>query len=132
MKANELRIGNLYRWLHEEHERYEQVDAKFIFTQAEYNENHDWDKFSRGWWVKPIPLTEEWLVKLGGIKPDGLFYWLGDSDNAITIRVKSNGSFWFNASNPAMVIKTKIEHVHQLQNLYFALVGEELVETNKN
>lgn len=57
--------------------------------------------------LKPIPLTEEWLKRFNSLgnaisnDVDGVFMWI-------------NGE------------KLYIAHVHQLQNLYFALTGEEL------
>jgi len=80
-------------------------------------------------WCKPIPLTEEWLFKFGfktrTTENISVQYFIGE--NPITgdwlfdiIWLKGdeypfyrNGFF-------------KIKYVHQLQNLYFALTGEEL------
>lgn len=80
--------------------------------------------------LRPLILTEDWLVKFGGVRPDGLFYWLGDPGNAITIGVPHGGSFDFRADNSAMILKLDVKYVHQLQNLYFALTGKELEINN--
>ena len=70
--------------------------------------------------IKPIPLTEEWLLKFGFIElPDGLFlhsmysiaYDLSDN----TVKVSDSWEFG-----------DSVKYVHQLQNLYFALTREEL------
>ena len=75
--------------------------------------------------VEPIPLTEEWLVRLGietcknssyHYEPFSGIYWSKkdlkcDIDSEYQIEVP--------------------DFVHQLQNLYFALTGQEL-STNKN
>lgn len=70
---------------------------------------------------KPIPITEEWLLKMGFEKDGELgyrYYLLSKSlaydldDNCIRI---SDSWEW-----------VKIYHVHQLQNLYFVLIGKEL------
>ncbi len=66
--------------------------------------------------VEPIPLTKKWLKALGFEKKPGYYildrfvlldcvdgFLLGDID-----------------------LNVKIKYVHQLQNLYFALTGEEL------
>lgn len=66
--------------------------------------------------IQPIPLTEEILLKFGFLKDDN-FYHL----NNIWI-----SNFYENYFSLDGFDETKIEFVHQLQNLYFALTGEEL------
>lgn len=78
--------------------------------------------------IFPIPLTEEWLLKFGfEHKFDNIYtYPFRISDNLVVemkfegwpenISLFTNGFF---SSNSA-------RYVHQLQNLYFALTGEEL------
>lgn len=64
----------------------------------------------KGMGFKLIPLTEEWLVKL----------WPEYKDYGI----KNNGdSVWFEYTSERYI---EINHVHQLQNLYHSLTGEEL------
>jgi hypothetical protein len=63
-----------------------------------------------------IPLTEEWLLKLGFEKTQGCFLKNG-------IRLLAIRDLYFRGSFP---IKTDIKFVHQLQNLYFALTNQEL------
>jgi hypothetical protein len=76
--------------------------------------------------VYPIPITEEWLVRFGfealtkkseGYKADTYAYTRGKSwvVNFDGKRLWTN--FWQGR---------EFEYVHQLQNLYFALTGEEL------
>ena len=64
---------------------------------------------------KPIPLTDEWLDKFGF---DG---W----DKGVYTMILSNGNFMKIGCEEA--VGKNIKHVHQLQNLYFALTGEELI-----
>jgi len=76
-----------------------------------------------------IPLTEEWLIKFGFSYPknQSSFYWIKLSASLFNIN-PDNGVVWINNpvgepfNNPAL-----IEYVHQLQNLYFALMGHELI-----
>ena len=84
--------------------------------------------------VKPIPLTEEWLMKLGfenkerqkwhkEIVEDEEYFgvWICKHPH------KENCFHLFGYPYRIVVI----EHVHQLQNLYHALTGEELPTPTK-
>ena len=103
MKANELRIGNLI--LDEDSNIMYRVDLNFF---------HD---LSSGGFLMadliPIPLTEEWLFKFGFENKTKNFVL-----NNISIKQQTKGYFFY--------LSMMIQHVHQLQNLYFALTGEEL------
>ena len=70
--------------------------------------------------IEPIPLTEEWLLKLGfkyfldtKIYAIDNFFIEKEPDNKIAVMYD--------------YLNKSVEYVHQLQNLYFALTGEELV-----
>ena len=119
MKAQELRIGN---WINLNGNDvisvmgdiqeicYEEVSPKYI---NEY---------------KPIPLTEEWLVKFGFVFKKDQFV-KGKIKLNYTIRILSTnerGAFR-EVKNGIAVI-----HVHQLQNLFFALTAEELTTNNQD
>ena len=108
MKATELRIGN------------------FVKFQGEIIEIDGIDKFNIHWgngnfapitingFFQPIRLTEEWLEKY---KTKINTYFDNDGEGMMII------------SNPYYVLKLqyiKLEYLHTLQNLYFALTGEEL------
>lgn len=72
----------------------------------------DLDRFSG------IKITEEWLLKFGFIKRYEDCYELGQlilNDKFIMMDID---------------ITIKLEHVHQLQNLYYTLFGKELVISN--
>ena len=81
--------------------------------------------------VKPIPLTEEWLLKFGfEYKVEELgtkFYELQIGISFISLSIEghfninSGESYWYMDRD----FKTP-KYVHELQNLYFALTGEEL------
>lgn len=112
MKANELRIGNLV--------------ISPIQGESEINARGiQWQTVKKGYY-KPIPLTEEWLIKFGfeyrrltGYYVKNDFYcFFGDTD-------ETRGKIIF-ASNFRKRIF--IQYVHQLQNIYFALTNEELKE----
>jgi hypothetical protein len=130
LKATDLRIGNYYGYAHEEGLSYKQADIDFIKTQQEYNEDPDADQFSRGWWAFPIPLTEEWLVRLGWTEQrddmpffkygNGELYWFPPKTN------KEYSVEWFQGCAPIFAFKVKIKYVHELQNFIYAVTGEEL------
>ncbi len=110
MKAESLRIGN-YTDIDGLVYKIEHSDISLIFI----NEDHNY---------KPIPLTEEWLLKFGFDKEemtDGYSFIHNTPKTVIDFMYcKINKGFQFN--NDDIYIK----HVHQLQNLYFALTGKEL------
>lgn len=77
---------------------------------------------------KPIPLTEEWLLKFGFKRHHTDYYneimYLKDVPN-------NNEFIWgvypFELGIGFVTNKSKkLKYVHSLQNLYFALTGEEL------
>jgi hypothetical protein len=112
MKATELRIGNWVQF------KYTETPVRITLGDfvREYKDEHLDD-------YEPIPLTEEWLVKFGFEKDDGIWehkelMWSceisGDDDS-------------FNFKRLGLDIPCiGIFYVHQLQNLYFALTGQEL------
>jgi hypothetical protein len=83
----------------------------------------------------PIPLTKEWLAKFGFKydKTGDLSIMLNSPDTHLFF-VKAKEWFYPNIlSEPeysnmstSCVGINRIQHVHQLQNLYFALTGKEL------
>jgi hypothetical protein len=113
LSANELRIGN---W----------VTNRLIEFQADQHTIYDMACFSPDF--RPIPLTEEWLVKFGFVK-DGKYDYLLKRDgfeiwNSCDFHTDNGDKFLFIGNMPDL--EMRFIHVHQLQNLYFALTGEEL------
>ena len=117
MKASELRIGNYVNykdkiigqatgilsggiWLDKGNE----IEGCLCLTQ-----------------FKPIPLTEEWLLKFG-------FEWNNFAlrFNKYCIRKLKDNEFEIYMSNEGYQFMIKLKYVHQLQNLYFAIIGKEL------
>src|SRR6185437_2058321 len=138
IKANELRYGNLAlvkydRWSSSEDKSmpYERV----ILVGGAIGKDQDasiWEElephgqFWRESDLHPIPLTEEWMRKMGfksySEKGDSFAYWhIGDPEDEETGRLWSKGDI-IHLEFPDV----ELQFVHQLQNLYFALTGEEL------
>lgn len=118
MKASELRIGNyvsspLSSALHG---LWQIRDGQSIM---------DVDIHERMY--EPIPLTEEWLLKFGFLAPVGEYEGFNLSGGYMSMSVfllERNEIYAMDGSDSLLV--KGIRYVHQLQNLYFALTGEEL------
>ena len=118
MKSEELRIGNyVYSGIFS-NKVIEVYPMFFVQLSKIEDKEHN---------IKPIPLTEEWLLKFGFkrtnkydfelIKNDFHFYTSSDFFNG-------NGFICFNEFD------IKIKYIHELQNLYFALTNKELIINN--
>jgi hypothetical protein len=109
MKANELRIGSLVDWNGEIAKISQILELEVVFTCGE----SDLTKA-----IKPIPLTEDFVIDLG-LNPveieNGEWYYQNNK-----FRLNKNYSGFYYSRN------LDVKYVHQLQNLYFALTGEEL------
>ena len=78
--------------------------------------------------LRPIPLTPEWFEKCGG-KNGGeklLFISMPKIKAELHFEMKPYGNFVVLKSDFGELVPEDIVYVHQLQNLYFALTGEEL------
>ena len=119
MEARELRIGNLVKSNIEGCRRIHfgivQIDQTSMYYLC------DTDDFER---LEPIPLTEEWLFKFG-FKFDGHCSWWKNELIELTIDTGEDEYSVFNDNGDYITLKG-IKYVHQLQNLYFAIKGEEL------
>jgi len=100
MKAEHLRLNNLVKVNWEDEHRWCALD------------------FWEGIEFEPIPLTEEWLERFG-FEEDDSVGWLKRFDKSDSFFIDLSFMYWGENS-------VKLTHVHQLQNLYFALTGEEL------
>lgn len=122
MKASELRIGNLVM----DGKEIEQVNARMIDMLVKIEADFD-----------PIPLTEEWLLKLG-FKQCG-YEMLSWKHETLLPSFNLDGINWADFDEPDYQFLNykvadeilRIDYVHQLQNLYFALTGEELKQQEK-
>lgn len=77
--------------------------------------------------VTPIALSEEILLK-AGFKANDIVYWIAmpNLKSELHIEVYPNEVVCTIQSGHMELILDAINHLHQLQNLYFALTGTEL------
>ena len=129
MKANELRVGNIVMCLGKEVE---------LIGISKWNGNNyttlHYAEFQglipmKLFHLKPVPLTEEWLDNFGFdefglkqiLKTDIYLQWDDYVKGVYLSTDIGDGSI----NDPNTEING-IKYVHQLQNLYLSLVGEEL------
>ena len=124
IEAKDLRIDNFIRLK----ENGNIFDVQVVGTRCEsidvYN-NGIYTSYLKNidYYLEPIPLTEEWLVKFGFelVTKSTKKYMIKNTYNEpCFFKYKAQGVFAFRYQN------TTVYNVHQLQNLYFALTGEEL------
>lgn len=124
MTPNELRIGNYYA----HNERIEQVTPSVIMEV--------WD--APRIWCKPIPLTEEWLLKFGFKKKrldDAYWYTKSSGKHKPQLITNDIGEDAYAKCLKFVFLdgydNIRVKYVHQLQNLYYALTGQELTIKTK-
>ena len=114
MKANELRIGN---YLFAKGTEVIRFTSFFGLCNIEnYPERYT-----------PIPLTEEWLLKFRFKKFTGENSSFDKGKLSVCLTSLLNGEKGRTYFNSWAVLEYYPKYVHQLQNLYFALTGEELI-----
>ena len=123
MKANELRIGNWVEWANE-FKKVVAIDSQCSTIQVDNLVLIDYDEKK----FKPIPLTEEWLIKFGFGTELGFpnEYFNNVALEQVVIVYDLTHSLFNLETDSGDVININIQHVHQLQNIYFALTNEEL------
>ena len=142
MKASELRIGNYVTI--DNNENWEEIKhIPMVVISIKYKEEGNYsisvdmafeeDLFYNGFsqyerFIEPIPLTEEWLLKFGytKVKVKGEFVLFEKELCVYTIAFSSFANIFIKHTISLVTQLTAFQYVHQLQNLYYALTGEEL------
>lgn len=131
IKTNEIRRGNFLNCGVDEDDEGNEVPMPGRVLQI-FQETIHWtnilnqEDISKGYnstdarFINPIPLTPEWLERCGLSKR----YWNSDKD--LKLEIYENKAYIGNNFSTNASIVHNINFVHQLQNLYFALAGEEL------
>lgn len=137
MKATELRIGNYVF----DCEGYVDKVTAIITPQIDNEKNcYPWlrgttaimlDNFVGAHNVDaidPIPITQEWLERFGFVYDNDEDELILDAKSGISLMCAHDSIVYYKGNlEPLWVdVLLNIEYVHQLQNLYFALTGNEL------
>lgn len=130
MKTSELRIGNLLEFSNGiQPSKIVMVGRRFFSSASIEKEDNDFEITPH---YRPILLTDEWLLKAGFEKDDtgvdiydqDYHEWYQKELPIIGIICQSSDkSYLFDENTDTL----RIKYVHQLQNLIFALTGEELI-----
>lgn len=121
---NELRLGNFYEWRIDTDHPWQVVQMKVVEPIRVMQSQPEL--------YRPVELTEDWLERFGFVYDnllDGLTHntWLCVDDGLVHVNFDAYRGLpsklnW-------MEIPARLKFVHQLQNLYFALTGKELMVT---
>jgi len=139
MEAKELRIGNLLEV------DYKDVAGEYIGLKIIIVQYINYDLFNECWLIgdqsggdqylellKPIPLTEEWLVRLTPIIADTV----DDEDGTrCSYQWYYLDGYIYDDNNFAMCNRLnwkKIMYLHELQNFYFIMTGKELTKMEES
>lgn len=124
VKSNELRLGNFLTHKGDKNIIMQVVAVEMTMVHLLSNEMNCISCYYKD--VDKIPLTEERLKNFGYVeKHQGV--WI----NSVVVIMKNEiGKFEYLPS-PFMPLKT-IDFVHELQNLHFALTGDELTPKQSN
>lgn len=137
---NELRVGNFIRQIKYMNGSCDVIRKTSAINKEGYlsvvviESNNTMSKHPISWF-EPIPLTEDWLLKMGFDRKKNYvteYFQYGKmekyrihcyKDGAMQLALPISDENGVVTFAPPLV---EFNYVHQLQNLYFALTGEEL------
>ncbi len=121
--THELRLGNYITMPYQDNKPMEVliIFEEEIETDCAYLDDSEFE---------PIPLTVDWLIKFGAKKVDHIhgysFYTFSKSKtNPIHVDIYETKTIYMG------YLINHCKYVHQLQNIYFALTGKELIISQK-
>lgn len=123
ISPNELRIGNWVCTTNQVMVKVFSINSPKPLKKSSLSDKWIIELFDNGLFdssiddISPIPLTEEWLIKFGWKQIDKYTF----TKKGWFIYKRKRGFVTGSKKR-----ELKLESVHQLQNLYFALSGEEL------
>ena len=113
IQANELRIGNYIKY---------QDNLNFIVELEDFSDLYLGEDDIEDY--HPILITQQRLIDLG-FEDIGTYEYQINDDLIMENEYTDKGSWNFFYDN---IHLTEIKHIHQLQNLYFAITGKELIK----
>lgn len=129
INSSELKIGNLIQWN-------EEVPAIVAVTGI-HKDSIDFDGQYKGLMsverFNPIPLTDDWISKLGfenSEKEFGIGFYHPNTMLFELYRKNKEFGYYYSvrhSNSMVYVLSEHLKYVHQLQNLYFCLTGQELI-----
>jgi hypothetical protein len=122
MKATELRIGNLLADIFGDHLTVTELRKDRIVFNESGKDNHGYCTYDA---AKPIPLTEEWLLKFGFVKSYDLELPLQNAYRKNDLLLSEDYTMSY-CDQFMQTFGKPVKYIHSIQNLYFALTGEEL------
>jgi len=126
MEAKELRIGNYVN----DHDNYLDEIIMISFDRLLYLKNYGNIHIRH---IKPIPLTEDWLLKFGFEKNNDLIifkpsYYIEIQKTPFYLRPSYKGGYYWGFMNDKRDCELhdviNLKYIHTLQNLYFSLCGK--------
>lgn len=136
IKATELRIGNLVEINLFGKKNKDEDDYEIPSTGITINHLVSFFEIS----IRPIPITEQWLLGFG-FKEKSFDFTIPISEcELVKLMLIPHDEFPSESSvcviqsneddsEEETVFLSDIKYIHQLQNLYFALTGKELIKT---
>jgi hypothetical protein len=123
MKRESIRLNNLF------HEYINKSNEKIVKISMISNDVLSWEpcrNTGHHAMIKPIHLKEDWFIKLGFVRTFHGYY-----KQPLIIRMDEKINYYYDIDEK-IGSNIEITYVHQLQNLYFALTGEELELKNES
>jgi len=121
MKANDLRIGNYIKDIFDvkKHE-VRQLDLEDFSAMLNYKNSNHRNTYN------PVELNDEWIKSFNfeNSKTQDKFF---TKDNNIGISTADDKFRFIQGNFVCQLVLRDIEFVHELQNLYYALTGVELL-----
>jgi len=125
---NELRLGN---WIESDNKEWDSKKKEWNISRVQFQINEAQMRnilFTEKTEFDFIPLNQQWLKDFGFKEDKATMDLL--FDYLICLERQQNELFIVNTENK---IQYKIEYVHELQNIVFALTGKELIkDVNSN
>lgn len=124
MKAEELRLNNLINIggnTIDTYQTYKPTKVTLAILNEIAGENRERPDAILSVF-QPIPLTEEWLLKSEYSRRKD--YIVIDR---FSLRWRPDYNYWYVQDNYSSCYLTKLEFVHEWQNFYYVMQGEELI-----